>query len=59
MQNSLELAMQTLKHMPAHATREVNQILTEINFKVHSFLKQSFAQSSTDTIWWYLQLRLA
>ena len=23
LQNSLELAMQTLKHMPAHATREV------------------------------------
>ena len=24
LQNSLELAMQTLKHMPAHATREVS-----------------------------------
>ena len=27
--------------------------------KVHSFLKQCFAQSSVDTIWWYLQLMTA
>ena len=32
LQNSLELAMQTLKHMPAHATREVKQIIIKINF---------------------------
>ena len=27
--------------------------------KVHSFLKQCFAQSSVDTIWWYFQLMTA
>ena len=28
-------------------------------FFLHSFLKQCFAQSSIDTIWWYLQLMTA
>ena len=34
LQNSLELALQTLKHMPAHATREVRVDFTFL--KVHS-----------------------
>ena len=42
MQNSLELAMQTLKHMPAHATREVLfQIITKKMFLFKYLLKSA------------------
>ena len=37
--------------------KEWNEVITELHYskcKLHSFLKQFFAQSSLDTIWWVL-----
>ena len=34
------------------------KLRTHILTKLHSFSKYCFAQSSVDTIWWYLQLQL-
>ena len=46
----------SLKH--TSSLKGSQKFRTHILTKVHSFSKYCFAQSSVDTIWWYLQLQL-